>query len=186
MARRIVVLGGGFGGMQAIKELGRRLARDTDSEILLISEQNFLLFTPLLPQIASSNINPRHIVQTIRDIRGRRRFGFRRDTVTAIDPLAQRLQLVSETLDYDVLVIALGSRSDYFHTPGAPEHTWNFKSLEDAVVLRERVLDLCEHADHTQDAGARRAMLTFVGGGYTGVELVAELRDLMFRYVIRR
>src|SRR5665213_106847 len=186
MGKRIVVLGGGFGGVQATIELERRLGRD--AEIVLVSEENFLLFTPLLPQIASSNIDPRHIVQTIREIRGKRRFVFRRDTVVAIDPAARRLTLAEGSLDYDVLVVALGSRTDYFGTPGAPAHTWDFKTLEDANVLRERVLDLCEHADHTADDAARRALLTFaiVGGGYTGVELVAELRDLLFRYVTRK
>jgi NADH:ubiquinone reductase (H+-translocating) len=186
LPKRIVVLGGGFGGLQAVMELERRVGKH--AEVVLVSEQNFLLFTPLLPQIASSNIDPRHIVQTIRDIRGRRRFAFRRDTVTAIDPAARRVRLISETLDYDVLVIALGSRSDDFSIPGVREHTWNYKTLEDAVVLRDHVLDLCEHADHTSGDGARGAMMTFVvaGGGYTGVELVAELADFLFGYVTRR
>ena len=186
MAKRIVILGGGFGGLQAAVALEKNLG--TSAEILVVSEQNFLLFTPLLPQIASSGVNPRHIVQTIRDIRGRRRFRFRRDTVLAIDAAARRIETVSATLDYDVLVVALGSRSDYFGIPGAPENTWDFKTLEDAVVLRERVIDLCEHADHTADTDARRALLTFVivGGGYTGVELVTELNDFLFKYVARR
>jgi NADH dehydrogenase len=186
MAKRIVVLGGGFGGMQAVTGLERLLGRD--AEIVLVSRENFLLFTPLLPQIASSNINPRHIVQTVRDIRGRRRFAFRRDTVLNIDPAARRVTLAEGSLDYDVLVVALGSRTDYYKTPGAAENTWDFKTLEDAVVVRERVIDLCEHADHTADAAVKKMLLTFVvvGGGYTGVELVAELRDLLFRYVTRR
>jgi NADH dehydrogenase len=188
MAKRIVVLGGGFGGMQVTLELEKNLRNNRDAEIVLVSEQNYFLFTPLLPQIASSNINPRHIVQTVRDMRGTRRFGFRRDTVTAVDLASRRIVLAGDALDYDVLVVALGSRSDYFRIPGAAEHTWNFKSLEDAVVLREHVLDMCEHADHTTDPATRRAMLTFVivGGGYTGVELIAELRDLLFGYVTRR
>ncbi len=185
MAKRIVVLGGGFAGVQAATEIERNYA---DAEILLVSDQNFLLFTPLLPQIASSNINPRHIVQTVREIRGNRRFRFRRDTVLAIEPDARRVQLKSGPLDYDVLVVALGSRSDYFQIPGASEFTWDFKTLEDAVVLRDHVIDLCEHADHTTDPEARRKMLTFVvvGGGYTGVELISELGDFLFRYVDKR
>ncbi len=186
MSKRVVILGGGFGGLQAAIELEARLV--PEDEIVLVSEQNFLLFTPLLPQIAlSSNINPRHIVQTIRDIRGGRRFRFRRDTVVAIDPDARLITLGSGSLEYDALVVALGGRSDDFGIPGVIEYTWGFKTLEDAVVLRDRVLDLCEHADHTADAAARRAMLTFVvvGGGYTGVELVAELRDFLFGYVTR-
>jgi NADH:ubiquinone reductase (H+-translocating) len=186
--KRIVVLGAGFGGMQATIELERLFRRERDLEILLVSDQNFFLFTPLLPQVASSYINPRHIVQTVRDVRGRRRFGFRRDDVRSIDIARRRVELASGALDYDYLVAAPGSRTDYFNVPGARENAWDFKSLEDAVVLRERILDLCERADHTNDSAARQRMLTFVvvGGGYTGVELISELYDFLFRYVVRR
>jgi len=186
--KRIVVLGAGFGGLEATLELERAFRHQPGIEILLVSEQNYFLFTPLLPQIASSYINPRHIVQPVRDIRGRRRFDFRRDDVRAIDPAGRRVALASGALEYDYLVVALGSRTDYFGIPGAREHTWDFKSLEDAVVLRERILDICEHADHVADPAVRRQMLTFVvvGGGYTGVELVSEMRDFLFHYVAER
>jgi len=186
--KRIVVLGAGFGGLEATLELERAFRHQPGIEILLVSEQNYFLFTPLLPQIASSYINPRHIVQPVRDIRGRRRFDFRRDDVRAIDPAGRRVALASVALEYDYLVVALGSRTDYFGIPGAREHTWDFKSLEDAVVLRERILDICEHADHVADPAVRRQMLTFVvvGGGYTGVELVSEMHDFLFHYVAER
>ncbi len=186
--KRIVVLGAGFGGLQATIELERICRGRLDTEIVLVSAQNYFLFTPLLPQVASSYINPRHIVQAIRDIRGRRGFRFRRDDVRAIDVVGRRVELASGALDYDYVVVALGSRTEYFGVPGAPEHTWDFKSLEDAVVLRERILDLCEHAGHTEDAAAQQQLLTFVvvGGGYTGVELAAEMHDLPFGYVARR
>lgn len=186
MARRVLVLGGGFGGVEAAIELDRLLPKE--DEILLVSEQNFLLFTPLLPQIASSRINPRHIVQTIREIRGKRRFGFRRETVAGIDLAARRVILASESVGYDVLVIALGSRTAYFGISGARENTWDFKTLEDAVVLRDHVLDMCEHADHTADEATRRDLLRFVvvGGGYTGVELITELSDFFTQYVLRK
>lgn len=185
--KRIVVLGSGFAGMQAVVDL-ERLFRDAPGyEILLVSNQNFVLFTPLLPQIASSQIDPRHIAQAVRDVRGRRRFRFLRDTVRAIDLGNRRIDAASGPIDYDSLVIALGSRTNYFGVPGAREHTYDFKSLEDSVVLRERILDLCEHADHTTDENARRSLLTFavVGGGYTGVELLTDLRDFLFHYVAR-
>ena len=106
----------------------------------------------------------------------------------AIEPASRTVRLESGAVEYDILVVALGSRSDYFQIPGARETTWDFKTLEDAVVLRDRVIDLCEHADHTVDEAARRALLTFVivGGGYTGVELVSELRDFLFGYVARK
>ncbi len=186
--KRIVVLGAGFGGLQATIELERIFRRELDKEILLVNDQNFFLFTPLLPQIASSYINPRHIVQAVRDIRGRRRFRFQRDDVRSIDLKERRVELASGTVPYDYLVVALGSRTDYFNVSGGSEHTWDFKTLEDAVVLRERILDLCEHADHTADTVARQQMLTFVvvGGGYTGVELVCEMHDFLFHYVARR
>ncbi len=186
--KRIVVLGAGFGGLQATIELGRIFRREPDKEILLVNDQNFFLFTPLLPQIASSYINPRHIVQAVRDIRGRRRFRFRRDDVRSIDLSQRRVELVSGALAYDYLVVALGSRTDDFNVPGVREHTWDFKTLEDAVVLRERILDLCEHADHTEDPVERQRMLTFVvvGGGYTGVELVCEMHDFLLDYVARK
>ncbi len=185
--RRIVILGAGFAGVQAAIELERKLGGDPGVEILLVNEHNYFLFTPLLPQIVSSYINPRHIVQPVRDIRGRRRFHFRRDTLQSIDVAARRVQCTGGALNYDTLIVALGSQTDYFHVSGAREHTFDFKSLEDAVVLREHVIDLCEHADHT--AGADRVpLLTFVvvGGGYTGVELISELQDFLFHYVVPR
>ncbi len=188
--KRIIVVGAGFGGMQAGTELDRLFHRraDADIEILLVSDQNHLLFTPLLPQIASSYTDPRHIVRTVRDMRGRRKFRFRRDTVRAIDLERRTLEVESGNLDYDSLILAVGSQTNYFGVPGAHEHTWDYKTLEDAVVLRDRIIDLCEHADHSADAALRRAMLTFVvvGGGYTGVELVCEMRDFLFRYVAKR
>jgi len=185
--KRVVVVGAGFGGLQAATDLDRMFRDDREVEILLVSDQNYLLFTPLLPQIASSYTDPRHIAQAVREVRGRRRFRFRREAVRVVDTPNRRLILESEAIDYDALILAPGSRTEYFNTPGARENTWDYKSLQHAVELRERIIDLCEHADHTEDDTARRAMLTFVvvGGGYTGIELVTEMRDFLFRYAAR-
>jgi NADH dehydrogenase len=185
--KRVVVAGAGFGGLEATIGLDRLFRTDRNVEILLVSDQNYLLFTPLLPQIASSYTDPRHIVQAVREIRGRRRFRFRRDVVRAVDAPNRRLALDSETLDYDALILAPGARTEYFNIPGAREWAWDYKSLQHGVELRERIIDLCEHADHTSDPAERRTMLTFVvvGGGYTGVELITEIRDFLFRYVTR-
>lgn len=185
--KRVVVLGSGFAGMQAVVELERLFGHSPDYEILLISDQNFVLFTPLLPQIASSHIDPRHIAQAIRDVRGSRRFRFLRSTVLSIDLQKRRVDTVDGPIEYDSLVIALGSRTNYFNTLGAREHTYDFKTLEDSVVLREHVLDLCEHADHVADPAERRRLLTIavVGGGYTGVELLTDLQDFLFNYAAR-
>ncbi|MBM4441460.1 MAG: NAD(P)/FAD-dependent oxidoreductase [Candidatus Rokubacteria bacterium] len=186
---RVVVLGGGFAGMETLRCLERGLGRRDDVELTLVSDTNYLLFTPLLPQVASSLVEPRHIIQPIRDIRGgRRRFRFRRDRVTGIDLGRRMVQLSEVALPYDVLVLALGGVTPTFGTPGVAEHALEYKTLPDAMVLRDHLLDLAEHADHEPDAAARRRMLTVcvVGGGYTGVELTAELEDFFSSYVVPR
>jgi len=191
VARRIAILGGGFGGIEAAIHLARAIGKTGEAEIWLVSNQNYFLFTPLLPQIASSNVDPRHIAQPVRDLRGSRNFRFLRAEVAGIDLDRREVRFAGESgaapFVYDNLILAFGSRTDYFGVPGAREYTCDFKSLEDAVVLRERILDLCEHADHTPDPELRHRLLTFaiVGGGYTGVELVTELHDLLFGYVAR-
>ena len=185
---RIVVLGGGFGGLEAVRVLDKRLGGRRDIELLLVSDKNYVLFTPLLPQVASSLVEPRHIVQPIRDIRGARHFRFRRDHVERIDLNARRVYLAEGTVDYDRLVIALGGVTPTFNIPGVESHALEYKTLEDAVVMRDHLIDLAEHADHEPDAATRRRMLTVcvVGGGYTGVELIAELQDFFESYVVPR
>ncbi len=186
--KRVVVVGAGFGGMQAATDLDGIFRRDSDAEVLLLSDQNFLLFTPLLPQIASSYTDPRHIAQAVREIRGRKKFRFRREAVRAVDVANRHVIVDSGAIEYDALVLACGSRTDFFNIPGARENSWDYKSLQQAVELRERIIDLCEHADHTDNEAARRSMLTFVvvGGGYTGIELVTEMRDFLFRYAAKK
>ena len=185
---RIVVLGGGFGGMEAIRVLEKRLRHRRDVELLLISDKNYVLFTPLLPQVASSLVEPRHIAQPIRDVRGQRRFRFRRDRVERIDLNARRVYLAEGVVDYDRLVIALGGVTPTFNIPGVESYALEYKSLEDAILLRDHLIDLVEHADHEPDLATRRRMLTVcvVGGGYTGVELIAELQDFLESYVVPR
>src|SRR5688500_13076093 len=157
---RVVVLGGGFGGIEAMRVLERRLGGRADVELLLISDRNYLLFTPLLPQVASSMVDPRHIIQPIRDLRGSRRFRFRRDEVVDIDLVDRRVILREGSVQYDRLVIALGGATATFGTPGVEEHALDYKRLEDASALRDHLLDLAEHADHEPDPQVRRRMLT--------------------------
>ena len=184
---RIVVAGGGFGGLEAVLELERRFRDDPAVDLLLVSENNYFLFTPLLPQIVSSTIEPRHIAQSLRDIRRDRRLRILRARVTGFDLAARRLKTTVEDVPFDYLIIALGSVPNFFGLEGA-EHCFPLYTLEHAVVLRDHLLDLLEHADHEPDPGRKRALLTLivVGGGYTGVEAVAELRDLLFQHVARR
>src|SRR5713101_6759151 len=113
--KRFLILGSGFAGLEAAFALERAFRRSPDREVLLVSEHNYFLFTPLLPQIPSSYINPRHIVQTVRNIR------FIRDSARAIDPARREVLLGSGPLSYDYLVVALGSHSDDFVIPGVRE-----------------------------------------------------------------
>jgi NADH dehydrogenase len=185
---RIVVLGGGFAGMETVRVLERALRGRTDVDVLLVSDRNYLLFTPLLPQVASSLVEPRHIVQPIRDIRGAQRFRFRRDRVLDLDFAERRVILNEGSVPYDRLVIALGGVTPTFNVPGVAEHALGYKWLEDASVLRDHLLDAAEHADHERDRAVRRRLLTVcvVGGGYTGVELIAELQDFFHSYIVPR
>ena len=186
--RRIAIVGTGFAGLHAAFPLEKYLRNSNKHEVVLIGDVNYFMFTPLLPQVASSYINPRHIIQPVRDVRGRRKFRFLRDTVESVDLDAKRLRLAGGMLDYDYLVLAPGSRTDYFGIPGARENSLDYKTLEDGVALRERILDLCEHADHATDPAERKHLLTIVvvGGGYTGVELIAEVGDFFRQYVAAR
>ena len=186
--RRVVILGGGFAGVEAALTLEREYRRDLSVEVSLVSDQNFFLFTPLMPQVASSYIEPRHIIQTIREIRGKRRFRFVRSRINRIDSQAGLVHTDDGLLPYDFLVLALGSGTNCFGMPGVREHTFPFKTLEDAIVLRRHIIDLFEHADKEPDLALKRQLLTFlvVGGGYTGVELVAEINDFIRKYAVRK
>lgn len=183
---QIAVVGAGFGGLEATLRLERHFRGTDRAQITLVNDQNFFLFTPLLPQIVSSYIEPRHIVQTLRDIRRDREFAFRRDRVVGVDLARRTVRMAEGELAYDYLILALGSWVNFFATPGA-EHCFTLKSLADAVELREHIIDGFEHADHESDIARRRERLTFVvvGGGYTGVELVAEIHDFIQRYLLR-
>ncbi|HEX9764894.1 MAG TPA: NAD(P)/FAD-dependent oxidoreductase, partial [Candidatus Acidoferrales bacterium] len=156
-------------------------------ELWLVSENNYFMFTPLLPQVVSSYIEPRHIIQSIRDIRRHRRFRFLRARVTGIDLQHRLVHTTARERPYDYLVIALGSVPNYFGIEGV-EHCFPLFTLEDAIVLRDHVLDLFEHADHEPDLERRRHLLRFVivGGGYTGVEAATELHDLTQRFLVPR
>jgi NADH dehydrogenase len=181
MALNVVIVGGGFGGLHAARRLERQLPRHS-ARITLVTDQNFLLYTPLLPGAASGSLEPRHVVVPLReeldwtDIRLAR--------VTGVDPDAKsvRMNLLdgSESeIGYDQLIVALGSVSRVLPIPGLAEHGVGFKTLPDAVALRNRAVLQLETAEEIDDPGRRRQYLTFVyvGAGYAGLEGIAELQD---------
>jgi NADH dehydrogenase len=182
---RIVIIGGGFAGVTTALNLERLLRRRSDVEITLIDQENFFTFTPLLPEVPSGSIQPKHIVFPLRALL--RRTAVKQADVKAID-LERRIVVAAHcgkcgnyTVEFDQLVLALGSVPHYFGLPGVAEHALTIKSLADATALHAHVIDRLEHADLQSDPAARRELLTFVvaGGGFAGVETLAELNDFV-------
>jgi NADH:quinone reductase (non-electrogenic) len=178
---RIVIAGGGFGGLYAARELERRLPADT-VRVTLVNDANFLLYAPLLPGVGGGTIEPRHVVVPLRE--ELRRTEVRIATVVGADPERSVVRVRShdgedEELPYDHLIVALGSASRHPKIPGLAEHSIPFKSVADALALRNRVLASFERAEgiHDPDEHASHLAFVFAGGGYTGVEALAELED---------
>lgn len=181
MAWNVVIAGGGFGGLAAAHELERKLPKQS-ARLMLVNETNFSLYTPFLPEAAAGTLEPRHVVTPLRDIL--KRTYIRLGAIVGHDPVAKTVALrtkgdATETLPYDQLLLALGSVSRTLPVPGLTEHAVGFKGLADAIFLRNRIVESLEEANATQEHRRREELLTFVfvGGGYAGLEALAELQD---------
>jgi NADH dehydrogenase len=183
--KRILIVGGGFGGLYAAMHLEKTLARDPEVEVTLVNRDNFFLFTPMLHEVAASDLDLTHIVNPVHKLL--RRVKFFAGDVEAID-LPGRRVVVSHGFDhhhhdlpYDYLVIALGSVTNFFNLPGLQERALTMKTLGDAIALRNRLIAHLEEADTECCAGIREPLLTFVvaGGGFAGVETIAAVNDFV-------
>jgi NADH:quinone reductase (non-electrogenic) len=181
MAWNIVIVGGGFGGAMAARELERILPRQS-ARLTLVNDVNFMLYTPFLPEAAAGTLEPRHVVTPLREIL--KRTYLRLGVVGSHDPVGKAVEVRDrdgevETIQYDQLLLALGSVSRVLPIPGLSEHAVGFKSLADAIWLRNHVIETLEAANATEDPARRDELLTyvFVGGGYAGLEALAELQD---------
>src|SRR3954454_21510856 len=181
MAWDIVIAGGGFGGYYAARTLEKTLPRHS-ARVTLVSDVNFLLYTPLLPGAAAGTLEPRHVVVPLREELDST--DIRLGRVTGADPAERRLDYVTpdgreESLGYDQLVVGLGSVSRVLPVPGLAEHGVGFKTLSEAIALRNRALVNLEVAETLDSPDERRAWLSFVfvGAGYAGLEGIAELQD---------
>ena len=181
MAHNVVIAGGGFAGANAARELERLLPKQS-TRLILVNDVNFLLYTPLLPEAAAGTLEPRHVVTPLRDLL--KRTYLRLGAVTGHDPAARTVELTThqgeiEQLPYDQLLLSFGSVSRSLPIPGLDQHAIGFKSLADAIWLRNHMVETLEEANATEDAARREELLTyvFVGGGYAGLEAVAELQD---------
>src|SRR5438093_6057239 len=175
---RIVILGGGFGGVTTARRLERLCKRRQDVEIILVSRDNFVLMTPLLFEVCSGALDARHCSLPIRAFLQTTRFV--EAAVQGVDLELRVVHLSSggepDELAYDQLVLALGGMTNRRMIPGS-EHTFTFKTLADAFLLRNHVIERFERADVEPDPARKRHQLTFVviGGGPVGVELFGEL-----------
>jgi NADH dehydrogenase len=181
VAWNVVIVGGGFGGYNAARSLERAMPRES-TRITLINDVNFLLYTPFLPEAAAGTLEPRHVVTPLRDVLDRTQL--RLGVASAHDHAARTVTMRDgegreHVLPYDRLIVALGSVSRVLPISGLDEHAVGFKSLADAIWLRNHVIQCLELADATEDAGLREELLTFlfVGAGYAGLEALAELQD---------
>jgi NADH dehydrogenase len=185
---RVLILGGGFAGVMTAQNLERRLGRRMDVEIWLVSRDNFMLFTPLLPEVCSGVLEPRHVVSPLRGMLRRPSSWCITGDVEAIDPDARTVTVLGgdgdqHLLHYDSLVLALGGITHTFGIPGIEQHAVGMKTLADAFSLRNRMIEMLERADLEDDPAERLAQLTFVvgGGGFSGVETAGEVEDFVRR-----
>jgi len=176
---RIGILGAGFAGLTAAEKLSSRVT--AEATITLVDQHNYHLFTPMLYQVATLGTDPYTVAFPVRQFSGDHNVTFRKDTVTGIDLDAKRVQLEEGTLEFDYLVIALGTTTDFFDNQSAQEHAFPLKWLEEGISIRNHLLDTLEQASVTQDKEQRSALLTFVvvGGGATGVETAAALSTML-------
>ncbi|HKY70701.1 MAG TPA: NAD(P)/FAD-dependent oxidoreductase [Nitrospira sp.] len=183
--KHVVIVGGGFGGVYTALEFEKLLRHDSSFDVTLVNRENFFLFTPMLHEVASSDLDMTNIVNPIRKLL--RRVEFFHGEVASID-LEQRQVRVTHgethhghTLPYDHLVLALGSVTNFYHLPGLAERALTMKTLGDAIYLRNRMIAHLEEANFECAASLRKPLLTFVvaGGGFAGVETIAGMNDFL-------
>jgi len=183
--KKIVILGGGFAGVECARQLEKEFGNNPEIELVMVSEDNFLLFTPMLPQVASGMIETRHIVLPIRTVCKKTKFYEGR--IKNIDPYGKLVTLWgtgdkrSISIHYDFLVVALGSETNFFGMADVEKNAYTMKTLNDAVMLRNRVIDMLEQAENETNPILRKSFLNFVvvGGGFAGIETAGELMDLL-------
>ncbi|MGC1930149.1 MAG: NAD(P)/FAD-dependent oxidoreductase, partial [Candidatus Nitrosopolaris sp.] len=190
---RIVILGSGFAAIEVLKKLQKEFNTNNGVEIILVSRDNFILFTPMLPEVASGMIETRNIVTPVRSFCKKTKFY--QAKVKSIDLISKELTFThaigrqsqandwrEHILKYDYLVIALGSENNFFKMSDVQKYSFTMKSIDDAIVLRNHIINVLEQASLEEDnIELRKSLLTFViaGGGFNGVETVGAINDFI-------
>lgn len=186
--KKILILGGGFGGTTTLREIEKKFEKES-VEITIVSDENFFLFTPMLPQVASGLLHPSDVSTPIRYFCKKAKF--LQATVDSID-LEQKLVTIQRsfdnkvrTLEYDYLILALGGETNYFKNQNLEKHSFSMSSIEDAIAVRNHVILMLEQAAQTGNYELQRTLLTFVvvGGGFAGVETISEINQFVKRSI---
>ncbi|NOT33938.1 MAG: NAD(P)/FAD-dependent oxidoreductase [Candidatus Eisenbacteria bacterium] len=187
--RRLVIVGGGFAGLDVARAISRSRAAREYWDTVLVDKENFFQFNPLLPAVAVGAVETRHIVYPLREMARHRHVRFYKNKVTSIDLERRTLHLHNDLeLPFDALVLAPGSVSNDYGIPGVGANTLPFKTLFDAMTLRARVVELFEMAEQAETVSQRTRLLSIlvIGGGVTGVEVAAELTEMATETLLPR
>lgn len=186
-SKKILILGSGFGGTYVFRHLIPSLNRNENVEITMVSNENYFLFSPLLHEVAMGKVETRHIAFPIRRLHWKDRFNFVQDTVEKIDLKERRVFTTSGMYEYDYLVLALGSITDTSELKSLSGNTFTLKTLHDSILIRNHIIGVFERAAAETDPEKQKQLLTFVvcGAGYTGVQVVTELRDFIYRHLLK-
>ncbi|MFQ5497063.1 MAG: NAD(P)/FAD-dependent oxidoreductase [Nitrosopumilus sp.] len=182
--KKILILGGGFGGITALQNIEKKF-KNEPVEITVVSDENFFLFTPMLPQVASGLLHPSNITIPIRYFCKKSKF-----LHASIDSIDLEQQLVTiqrsfdhkvRTLEYDYLILALGGKTNFFENENIEKHSFTMKSITDAISIKNHLIVMLEHAAQTGNYELQRTLLTFVvvGAGFAGVETVSEINQFI-------
>jgi len=184
---RVLVLGGGFGGVYAASYLAASESARDDLDVVLVSDRNHFTFTPLLAEVVGGALGGETVTLPLRVLAARRDFTFRRGRVEGLDPEACVVQTTEGRLSYDYAVIATGAGPAFFGNDAVARHAFPFATGRDAMRIRDRILEHAERAAEREDPEAARRLLTFVvaGAGPAGVEAASEIWDLAHRVLPR-
>lgn len=183
--KKVLVLGGGFGGVNVLRQIQNIFQDKVHVDISIVNQDNFFLFTPMLPEVASGMIHPRDISIPIRTFCKRAKFY--QAVVSSID-LKQKLVTITRmfdgkvhALEYDYLILSMGSVTNFFGNSKLEKHSFTIKTIEDAIGIRNHSINMLENAGQTSDPDLQQKLMTFtvVGGGFAGVETIGEINHLI-------
>ena len=185
--KKVLILGSGFGGIYVLRHLVRSLNRNENVDITLVSDENFFLFSPLLHEAAMGGVETRHIAYPIRRLHWRDRFNFVQASVSRIHLDTRKVTTSRGTLDFDYLVLALGSVANTSGLISTGANMFTLKTLRDSMLIRNHIIGVFEQASTEKDPEWQKQLLTFVvaGAGYVGIQLVTELRDFIYGNLTR-